>query len=222
MRVFASTRRGHGAILVLVALAGLGIGCKKGGGDAVDWKSGFTGGQLVFEDDFARAELGPSWKAEGPSWRLVDGWAHDDRAENAGLWLNTPLPERARIEFKTRSEFPEGNRPFAGDTKCEVFCSEQKHQTGYILIFGGWQNTINTVARLDEHGKDRLEETQRRVIAGKTYTWTIVRTDDTLRWYLDGQPFLRYKDPNPLKGKYFGFNNWQANVFFDDVKVWAL
>ena len=191
------------------------------GGGAKSAKKFLTGGDLVFSDDFERSEAGENWKLESPSWRIVDGWLHDDHAKNAGAWLNRELPERVRIEFKTRSEMP-ATGGFRGDTKCEVFCERQAHQAGYVLIFGGWENTINTIARLDEHGKDRLEEHTHRVIPGKVYTWTIIRTDGTLHWYLDGKPFMQYDDREPVPGRYFGFNNWISVVFYDDVKIYKL
>lgn len=210
-------------VLPLLVLAAAAAPACKGRPEEkrVEWEAGLTGGELVFEDDFGRAELGPQWTTNSPTWRIVDGWLHDTTARNEGAWLAQELPEKVRIEFSTRSELP-ARGEFRGDVKCEVFCAEKAHQTGYILIFGGWMNTINVIARLDEHGKDRLEDSKRKVIAGQTYRWAVVRTDGTLRWYLDGQPFMHYDDPDPLRGRFFGFNNWESDVYFDDLKIWRL
>jgi hypothetical protein len=210
------------ALLVLWLLGGALLSCKSGGeSKGVDWGDGLTGGELVFEDGFDRAELGPRWVVEGPTWRIVDGWLHDTTARNAGAWLDLELPEKVRVEFSARSELPPTGE-FRGDIKCEIFCTEKTHQTGYVLIFGGWLNTINVIARLDEHGKDRLEDSRRKVIAGQTYRWAVVRTDGVLRWYLDGKPFMHFADPDPVRGRFFGFNNWESHVYYDDLKVWRL
>ena len=215
-------RRCRTGLVLLCLVLAAPLGCSKKPRRAVDWEEGLTGGREVFRDDFERAELGADWTVEAPSWRIVDGWLHNGaRPENAGAWLAQQLPERVRIEFKARSMLPAAGS-FEGDLKCEVFCSAPHHKQGYILIFGGWTNTQNVIARLDEHGDDRLVSENRKVVAGQIYTWTIVRTDATLRWYIDGKPFLHYRDPEPLTGRYFGFNNWSAQVYFDEVRVWEL
>jgi hypothetical protein len=33
---------------------------------------------------------------------------------------------------------------------------------------------------------------------------------------------MSYPDAQPVRGKVFGFNNWDAKIFFDNVKVYAL
>lgn len=216
------TGRAPALALLAAALLATGPSCKdRSAGDRVEWKAGLTGGELVFEDSFDRTEIGASWTVKSPSWVIEDGWLHDTKARNEGAWLNVQLPERVRLEFKARSDMPpQGD--FRGDLKCEVFATEPAHQAGYILIFGGWVNTINVIARLDEHGKDRLEDSNRKVVAGQAYTWTIVRTDGVVRWYIGGKPFMHYDDPQPIRGTNFGFNNWESNVYFDDLKIWKL
>ncbi len=180
------------------------------------------GGRLVFQDDFERADIGSAYVVdEGGDWRIEGGWLRSKNAENRGVWLREALPEKVRIEFRSRSRMP-ASGTFRGDMKCEVFATEPAHQKGYILIFGGWQNTVNTIARLDEHQADRIENNDRRVVADREYRWQIVRTAGTLHWYLDGKPFLRLDDPQPIQGRYFGFNNWQTDVEFDGLKVFAL
>jgi len=49
-----------------------------------------------------------------------------------------------------------------------------------------------------------------------------IRNDDTLRWYVDGQFVLQYKDPKPIRGSIFGFNNWASKVYFDNLKIYEL
>ena len=38
-------------------------------------------------------------------------------------------------------------------SKCEIFGDGSDHASGYILVHGGWNNSISVIARLDEHGK---------------------------------------------------------------------
>ena len=45
--------------------------------------------------------------------------------------------------------------------KCEFAGDGQHHQSGYILINGGWKNTVRAIARQDDinnlYGKDAFE-----------------------------------------------------------------
>ena len=178
---------------------------------------GLTGGVLEFSDDFNRKDLGDMWinNAAKGAYQIKDGKLYVHMAHNKGLWLKHLLPPKARIEFDSIALSKDV------DTKCEVFAAKAKHETGYIVILGGWHNRLSIIARLDEHGKDRLA-TDVVGKPNKKYHWTIVRTDNNLRWYLDGELFLEYKDPHPLKGLYFGFNDWEAPVYFDNLKIYRL
>ena len=46
-----------------------------------------------------------------------------------------------------------------------------------------------------------------------------------ITWTIDQQPFLVLDDPNPLEGpghEYFGFNNWEADTWFDNLVITPL
>jgi hypothetical protein len=176
---------------------------------------GISGGLLVFSDDFDRSEIGSNWQARSGKWRIDKGKLVCKGDRNEGIWLNFKLPQRVRVEFDAMALEDEG------DIKFEVFATEQRHQTGYILIFGGWQNSVTVIARLNEHGEDRMESPM-RVEKGKTYHIAVVRTDGSLRWFIDGKLVLSYDDETPLRGDYFGFNNWNSLVTFDNLKVFQL
>jgi hypothetical protein len=173
------------------------------------------GGTLLFSDDFERKEIGADW-SENDRWTIKNGRLHISNDHNKGLWLLKELPNNARVEFDAKSTTKEG------DLKCEIFAAEPTHQSGYILVFGGWDNRINIIARLDEHGEDRKEERERRVVLNKTHTFTIIRRGKSLAWFVDGTHLTTYDDPEPLKGRYFGFNDWEAPVSYDNLKVYQL
>lgn len=180
-----------------------------------------TGGKLVFQDDFERSELGPNWKTEHAGWVIDKGWVHSTKPENKGLWLVKTLPKRARVEFDARSErFPDGK--FPGDLKCEIFAEEPRHEGGYILINGGWGNSLDVMCRQDEHGEDRLERPAVKVAPGQVYRWAVARDGDTVFWFIDGKLRMRYDDPLPVRGDYFGFNNWASNAFYDNLRIYDL
>mgnify|MGYP005862144527 CR=1 FL=1 len=107
--------------------------------------------------------------------------------------------------------------------------------TSYLAILGGWKNSLHVLARLDEHGKDRKviqvdkesdDPREKPVVKGQTYHFKIERADGrTVRWFVDGQEMLSFVDAQPLAGEghdHFGFNEWEAKVCFDNVKVTPL
>lgn len=195
--------------LVAIAAAGCATDAKMAPGN------GLTGGALVFSDDFNRGEFGPNWDNRSGKWEARDGWAHIRGDKNAGLWLKTPLPDRARVEFDAKSMSQDG------DLKFEIFARAREHQSGYIVILGGWNNSVSIIARLNEHGQDRLES---GVVAdiGRVHRFAAVKNGDTLGWYLDGKPVLAFRDADPIDGVYFAFNNWASDAWYDNLRIYDL
>jgi hypothetical protein len=230
MRLYASrTRRlrlSLATLLSTLVLATLGLSsCEKRTlppNTAPSPRAHLVGGTLVFSDDFERTDLGANWQTKHAGWTLKGGALNDTNAKNAGAWLAQPLPERVRVEFTARSEPLEGEKPFPGDLKCEIFATQPEHQAGYVLVNGGWSNRLDVIARLDEHGKDRLTRDSTRVEPSVAYRWAIVRVDDTVHWFRDGKLVLSFIDAAPVPGRYFGFNNWASNAFYDDLAIYAL
>lgn len=191
----------------------------------------------VFEDNFDRAELGSDWNALGPAWRIENGRLCGRGARNRGVWLTRRLPTNARIEFEAYAESP------TGDLKVELWGDGQSGATGtsytnatsYVVIFGGWKNSKHVLARLDEHGDDRLEldidpksddERERPVSPGQAYHFKIERADGkTIVWSINGAVYFELADKEPLVGvghEHFGMNDWEAPVCFDNLKVTPL
>lgn len=179
-----------------------------------------------FADNFDRADLGPEWRETGPGWRIVGGSLVGQNVRNHPLWLRRRLPRDARIEFDAWSESPDG------DLKCEVYGDGESFArqasytaTSYVIIFGGWRNSLNVIARMDEHAPDRRERVGPRVEPNRHYHFTIERRGRLLKWALDGQPMLEWDDPDPLAGQgheFFAFNDWAARVHFDNLVVTPL
>jgi len=179
-----------------------------------------------FSDNFERADLGDAWRTTGNGWRIENGALRGEMAHNHPLWLKRKLPRDARIEFDAWSESP------AGDLKCEVWGDGESHATqasytatSYVVIFGGWHNRLNVIARMNEHGADRQVREGPRVELGQHYHFKIERRGRDLGWILDGNPLLEFNDPDPLAGpghEYFAFNNWEALVHFDNLVITPL
>jgi hypothetical protein len=181
---------------------------------------------------------GPDWLQSGTTaWRIEKGKLCGQGAKNHGIWLNKTLPVNARIEFDATSDSPDGDLKVEvwGDGRSAATGVSYTNATSYLIIYGGWKNTTHAIARINEHGKDRKEihvdktsddPRQRAVNPGQTYHFKIERTDaKTVRWFVDGVEMLSFRDEQPLLGMghdHFAFNDWDAHVCFDNVKVTPL
>lgn len=183
-------------------------------------------GRRGFADDFDRVELGPDWNNTGASWRIQGGELRVQGARNRPLWLKRTLPRDVRIEFDAQSDSP------AGDIKVEVFGDGTSRAqaasytaTSYVVIFGGWNNQLNVLARMDEHGADRVVGPRRPVTPGKRYHFRIERRGKRLVVWVDGAELLRLDDASPLYGRghdHFAFNDWDAALHFDNLRITPL
>lgn len=177
-----------------------------------------------FVEDFERAELGSRFFNTGGPYEIRDGQLRVKGAFNHPLWLQRKLPRNAVIEFDVTSHSPDG------DIKVEAWGDGQSHATtkgaylatSYVFIFGGWGNSKSIIARMDEHAPNVPSRTEPKVETGKTYHWKIRRKGNKLEWYIDGKLFLKLADDAPLEGArhaYFGFNNWQSELQFDNLVI---
>jgi hypothetical protein len=181
-------------------------------------------------DAFERADIGGDYlPTSDGAYRIVDGVLGAKGALNHPLWLRKRLPRDVAIEVDVRAQSPDG------DLKVELFGDGESHDkdqgaytaTGYVVCMGGWKNTQSFIARMDEHGNEKVTRKQPRVEVGKTYHWKIVRQGNRVDWFVDDMttPFLTYEDAAPLTGAghdYFGFNNWQSDAWFDNLTITPL
>lgn len=180
-------------------------------------------GQGGFHDDFERVELGDAWLNTGASYAVRNGMLRIKGARNKPLWLRRTLPRDVRVQFDVRSMSEDG------DIKVELFGDGASKAettsytaTSYVVIFGGWGNTLNVIARMNEHGSDRVVGPPHKVVVGKTYHMKIERRGATLTAWIDEHKLGTMTDPKPLEGPghdHFAFNNWQAELWFDNLKV---
>jgi hypothetical protein len=210
-------------IYAIAVAAAVAVSCSGKSGDQAQPSAG----RKVFEDRFDRAELGADWlDTSGGRFAIVNGELHVRGARNKPLWLKRKLPRDARIEFTARSESS------AVDIKVEAFGDGRSRAkklsytaTSYVVILGGWNNSRSIIARMDEHGDDRQVRTSPKGVPGRRYRFAIARKGNLLSWLLDGETFLELDDPAPLAGpghEHFAFNNWETELYFDDLVVYEL
>ena len=189
---------------------------------------------LAFRDDFERADLGKSWRVAGGGWRVEGGELCVRGAKNHGVWLRRRLPANARIRFDARADSADGDvkAELWGDGKSGATSASYSNATSYLVIFGGWENSRHVLARIDEHGDDRLsleidpradDGRLKPAALGQRYRFRVERRDGkTIKWWVDDELMLELADREPLAGAghdHFGFNDWTAPVCFDNLEI---
>ena len=198
------------ALLILIAIT---IGCTK----SEPIKSPFA-------DNFDRPQVGDQYLNTGGPYQIVSGALQIKGAFNHPLWLKKKLPANATIEFDVTS------RTTDGDIKVEAWGDGRSHATtkgaylatSYVFIFGGWGNRLSALCRMDEHAPDRKTRNDMKVEINRAYHWKIQKKGAKVKWYIDGKLFLEREDKEPLSGdnhSYLGFNNWQSDIIFDNLKI---
>ena len=184
------------------------------------------------------SNLGPDWlPAKTTAWRIEKGQLCGQGAKNHGIWLNRVLPLNARIEFDAIASNDEGDLKAEvwGDGKSFARGVSYTDATSYLVVLGGWKNSLHVIARLNEHGADRKvlpvdkgsdNPAERPVEKGQVYHFKVERTDGkTVKFFVDNNEVLKWTDPAPLAGQghdHFAFNDWEARTCFDNVKVTPL
>jgi hypothetical protein len=176
-----------------------------------------------------RSSIGGNYYKTGGGYQIENGALSAKGGRNHPMWLRKKLPRDVQIDLVAWSNSPDG------DIKVEIFGDGRSFDpdgggytsSGYVLIFGGWKNSKSMIAKGNEHGTELVERTQPRVVPRQKYQFRIVRKAKKLTWYIDdmANPFLEYDDPRPYAGaghEYFAFNNWESDVWFDDLTVTPL
>ena len=186
----------------------------------------------LFSDNFDRPdglELGAAWQNTAPPgvYRIEGGALAVRGAHNHPLWLKRELPTDAVIELDAWSDSPDGDLKVEafGDGKSYALTLEYT-STGYVFIHGGWHNRLAALCRMEEHGEDRKTRGDLKVIPGRRYHYAIARhttaQGSRVEWFIDGQLALEMDDAAPLSGpghQYFGFDNWETAVHFDNLVI---
>jgi hypothetical protein len=177
-----------------------------------------------FTEDFERAELGSRYYNTGGPYRIVSGKLKIQGAYNHPLWLKKRLPRNAEITFDVTSDSAVGDIKVEawGDGKTFATTKGAYMASSYVFIFGGWGNSTSALCRMDEHADNRKTRSDVKVVKGQTYNFRIRREGKFVQWFVDGNAFLEMEDPSPLEGEehsYFGFNNWESDLTFDNLVI---
>jgi hypothetical protein len=187
-----------------------------------------------YNEHFDGKILSSDWWPTSSVWRIENGRLCGHRAHNHPVWLQRRLPKNARITFTAESDSSDGDlkAEIWGDGRSEATALSYTNATSYLFILGGWKNKFHVLARIDEHAPDRIQRSvtpnsvdprDRPVLPGAQYRFSIDRNDGrTVHWSVNGLEMASLVDPKPLLGlghEHLGFNDWEVNACFDDLKI---
>lgn len=204
-----------------------------------------TSASIPFSDDFSKAStIEENYFSTGGLWRVVNGELLSPGVKNNPLWLKASLPANVAVEFDTRSMSPEGDIKMeifgngtdhasgyvlihgGWDNKISIIARLDEHAPSWQSLQAEAQHRGGTdlvqTGVITERSRVRVEAAPYPVQLGRTYHWRIERRERVLTWFIDRQKFMEFDDPFPLSGKghdRFGFSSWEAQLFFDNLKI---
>ncbi len=146
------------------------------------------GWQLVFSDAFDREELGEDWQVLSGDWRIEDGTL----VGRGQLMVDRSMLGYHRLEFTAESDDPTDLSPV-------IHSGPSGFSSGYLLQFGGLDNTYNVARR---KGKDISTDYKHMIEPGKVHRIVAEFDGEHVRLTVDGQLVHEYKEESPLLGEH--------------------
>jgi hypothetical protein len=209
---------------------------------------------IPYEDKFTdRSTVKDHYFSTGGLWRIVNGELFSPGVKNNPLWLKARLPENVVIEFDVRCASPEGDVrvEIFGNGVDHLSGYELIHggwnnsQSAIVRL----QENARTLASLQAEARQiaarkgmansglaetgvyqrntevRVEGQRFPVRPNQVYHWRIERRGSLLRWVIDGQTYLEFDDPFPLRGNghdRFGFSSNESDLYYRNLRILPL
>lgn len=201
-------------------------------------------GELLYKDNFdAGLE---QWVIEAPKTPDSRVAIENDRLMidvdgGATVWLNKKLSGNVLIEYRRKVVMEGGRNDRLSDlnqfwmatdpknshlfTRSGVF-SEYDSLLMYYVGVGGNYNTTTRFRKYTGDGRRvllrDLQEQQYLLEPNKEYTVKIVVYNGRTSFYLNGNEYFSFQDPEPLSEGYFGFRTVQSRQVIDKLRIYQL
>ena len=180
-----------------------------------------TDGELVFQDNFERKELGKDWIAESGEWEIENGTLHAKAAPGFNLLkFARPLGKNLRLEYTCYSRNPQDLSAILAAHQ------DKKGLNGYVFGFAASYNSYNYIASTAPF--TIMERTMQEgfntgAIPDKKHRIIVEKREGTLKFFRDGKLELTTDDifAEDKTGKSFGLFSYHT-AYFDDIKVYRL
>ncbi|MBM3499217.1 MAG: hypothetical protein FJX74_11165, partial [Armatimonadetes bacterium] len=167
--------------------------------------------ELVFEDRFERAELGPTWQAKVGEWTVEDG-ALRARGPDAFIVLNTSVGTSMRLEYTAWSDDP------CDLSACLNLEASATRPSGVFFQFGGMYNRRSAVVC---GGATLWEGTEPLIQPGVKHRIVCERWGPFARFTVDGRVLLHGVVPQtePERNAFAGLFIYNTG-WVDDVQLY--
>ena len=212
-----------------------------------------AGVALPFTDDFSNpATVAAHYHSLGGFPRVVNGELLSPGTKNYPLWLKATLPENVLVEFDVHANSQEGEIRVEIFGNGIDHLSGYELVYGPWSAVGVQGKLPATLVRLDENAPTlqrwqekargaggtsltaagfgpksgvRVEGPPVSIEPGRVYRMRVERRGDTLRWWVDGQRIVEFRDPFPLRGPWHdrvGLSSLEGDVYYDNFRVTPL
>jgi hypothetical protein len=212
-----------------------------------------AGVSLPFADDFTDPRtVATHYHSLGGFPRVVNGELLSPGTKNSPLWLKAKLPDNVLVEFDAHAPSQEGEiRVELFGNGIDHLSGYELVYAPWNAV-GVVGRLPATLVRLDENAPtlQRWQEKARTAGAGslravgygpesgvrvegppvsiepgRVYRMRVERRGDTLRWWVDGQRIVEFRDPFPLRGPWHdrvGLSSVEGDVYYDNFRVTPL
>ncbi len=212
-----------------------------------------AGVPLPFADDFTDPRtVAAHYHSLGGFPRVVNGELLSPGTKNNPLWLKATLPDNVSVEFDAHAPSQDGEIrvELFGNGYDHLSGYELVYAPWNAVGVTG--RLPATLVRLDENAPTlqrwqekarlagvssltavgygpasgvRVEGPPVSIEPGRVYRMRVERRGDTLRWWVDGQRLLEFRDPLPLRGPWHdrvGLSSVEGDVYYDNFRVTPL
>ncbi|GGH75765.1 rhamnogalacturonan endolyase [Filimonas zeae] len=202
---------------------------------------------IVWHDDFEAATLDSTkWIAEiAPQPRssvyIEKGRLILDTKGGVTVWLNVPLTGNYAIEYDRTVLMDSGVNDRVSDLN-QFWAASDPHNANlftrngvlesydslqlYYVGMGGNTNKTTRFRKYPGTGERTLlqefTDAMHLLQANKTYHVKTVVENGTTGFWIDGERYFFYTDPNPLRTGYFGLRSTKSRQAIDNVVIYAL
>jgi hypothetical protein len=162
-----------------------------------------------------------------PGWTFLGGTSN----ENPVIWTKHSYRGDVVAEYYGALRLDEEllGTPYAYTHPSDInltLCGDGKTlETGYSFVLAGWDNTKSAILRngtvVAENPQVVFQDTTTR--SPFHHHWFHVRAEklgDTVRFWVDGEPVLEYKDPEPLEGGRVGLWTFHNDLMVAGARLW--
>jgi hypothetical protein len=212
-----------------------------------------AGVPLPFVDTFSDpGTVAAHYHSLGGFPRVVNGELLSPGTKNNPLWLKATLPDNVSVEFDAHAPSQDGEIrvELFGNGYDHLSGYELVYAPWNAVGVTG--RLPATLVRLDENAPTlqrwqekarlagasslmavgygpnsgvRVEGPPVSIEPGRVYRMRVERRGDTLRWWVDGQRIVEFRDPLPLRGPWHdrvGLSSVEGDVYYDNFRVTPL